>query len=101
MQATSVDETPTEPVLPAHHSAAGDLMKSRSRAPSARVLLVLLGLFGIIAPGSAHAYIDPLSGSIIFQVAVAGMLAAVVTLRRFWARVALFFRGVWQRARVR
>ncbi len=51
-----------------------------------RVLVVLLAM-SLAAPPLAHAYIDPLSGSIVFQVVVAGLLGALVTMRRWWASV--------------
>ena len=43
------------------------------------------------------AYIDPLSGSIIFQVAAAGLLAALFTIKRFWNRVKELLRALWTR----
>jgi hypothetical protein len=51
-----------------------------------RVLTVLLAM-SLAAPPLAHAYIDPLSGSIVFQVLVAGLLGAILTMRRWWASV--------------
>ena len=37
------------------------------------------------------AYIDPGTGSYVLQLALAGLLAAGYTLRRFWTRVASLF----------
>jgi len=58
-------------------------------ARRAIVLAVLLALL----PARAHAYIDPGSGSIIFQVIIGGILAAGVTLKMYWGRLVRVFRG--------
>ena len=52
-------------------------------------LAVCLSLL-FVAP--ANAYIDPGSGSIIFQAAVGGALAAGVGIKVFWRRIISFFR---------
>ena len=49
------------------------------------------------APPPAHAYIDPLSGSIVFQVIIAGALGALLTVRRWWASVVRLVRGLLAR----
>ena len=49
-------------------------------------LVLLLGL-----PATAHAYIDPGSGSFVLQMVVAAVLGAGVTLKMYWKRI--FGRG--------
>jgi hypothetical protein len=65
-------------------------MSQQSLAPgffrTVRVLCLLLAV-SLSLPARAHAYIDPQSGSIMFQVFVAAILGAVFTLRRWWASV--------------
>ena len=51
------------------------------------VLLILL------SPEYAWAYIDPGIGSYFFQLAIAGVLAGMYTLRRYSATVIAFFRS--------
>ena len=51
-------------------------------------LLCFLTLVTILAPGRAHAYVDPSTGSIVIQVLVAGVLAAAFTVKQWWGRVA-------------
>lgn len=51
-----------------------------------RAILMVAGVL-LLAPEPVHAYIDPLSGSIIFQVIAAAVLGASLTARRFWRRV--------------
>jgi hypothetical protein len=71
---------------------------ARTRARSRIVLLLLLlAAFSVAAPPAAHAYIDPLSGSIVFQVIIAGVLGALLTVRRWWASVVRLVRGLLAR----
>ncbi|HEV8683029.1 MAG TPA: hypothetical protein VGS09_09700 [Actinomycetota bacterium] len=52
--------------------------------------LLFFGYFFLIAVPSAYAYIDPGTGSFVFQVIVGGLLAAGVVFRSFWRRVWFF-----------
>jgi hypothetical protein len=47
--------------------------------------------FGVVAAPSAQAYIDPGSGSFIFQVLIGGLLAGAVAVKHFWKRITSFF----------
>lgn len=54
----------------------------------------------VLLPRTAHAYLDPISGSIILQALIAGALGALLTVKRvsfaireFFARVAKKIRG--------
>jgi hypothetical protein len=47
--------------------------------------------FGVVAVPSAHAYIDPGTGSFIFQVLIGGLLAGAVAVKHFWKRITSFF----------
>lgn len=54
-------------------------------SPSRSVdLLLALLVASLLAPRSAHAYVDPLSGSLILQVLAAGVLSFVFTMKRSW-----------------
>jgi len=61
---------------------------------------LFLVYFGVVAVPAAQAYIDPGSGSFIFQILIGGLLAAGVALKTFWGRIASFFsrRGSRERA---
>ncbi|MGH2682215.1 MAG: hypothetical protein ACRDIX_03155 [Actinomycetota bacterium] len=50
-------------------------------------LVLVFAYFFLITIPDAHAYIDPGTGSFIFQVIVGGLLAAGVIFRSFWRRV--------------
>lgn len=43
-------------------------------------------------PIAASAYLDPVSGSVAFQVAVASTLTGLAALKIYWRRVKGFFR---------
>ena len=60
-------------------------------APATHVILLTLGLV-LTAPVDAFAYIDPGTGSYLFQLAAAGLLAGMFTLRRYWDLVKSAFR---------
>ena len=72
-------------MLAPSHDPTGALM------PLARILL--LAALCALVPAQALAYIDPGSGSIIFQVIIGGILAAGVTLKMYWGRFVRLFRG--------
>ena len=61
---------------------------------SARLLEVLgaATLIILLSPGIAWAYIDPGVGSYLFQLAIAGALAGLYTIRRYSSAVADLFR---------
>lgn len=57
------------------------------------VPFVLLALgFVLTTPAEALAYIDPGTGSYLFQLAAAGLLAGMFTLRRYWDLLKSTFR---------
>jgi hypothetical protein len=60
-------------------------------APAWHFLLLALG-FVLVVPSDALAYIDPGTGSYLFQLAAAGLLAGMFTLRRYWEAVKSTFR---------
>ncbi|MGQ9730137.1 MAG: hypothetical protein ACUVX8_02600 [Candidatus Zipacnadales bacterium] len=39
------------------------------------------------ASGPAHAYIDPGTGSYLFQLAIAGLLSALFVIRLYWRKL--------------
>ena len=47
---------------------------------------------GVLLSESAHAYIDPGTGSILLQGLIAAVAGAFVTMGMYWERVKAFFR---------
>ena len=41
----------------------------------------------LIIPAQASAYLDPSSGSMLLQIAVGGILAALFTVKTYWRKV--------------
>lgn len=44
-----------------------------------------------LAPSSAHAYLDPGTGSMVLQIVLGGVAGALVIVKIYWARVRSFF----------
>ena len=55
--------------------------------------LFLAVLFFLLLPGQAHAYIDPGSGSLIWQVLIAGLLSGLVLVKTYWHRIRRLITG--------
>lgn len=71
-------------------------MELPSRSPALRLAFILVASH-LIAPPAAHAYIDPLSGSIIIQALVAGALGALLSIKRVGFAVREFFARIKKR----
>lgn len=56
------------------------------------VAILAVGLVAV-TPTDAFAYVDPGTGSYLFQLATAGLLAGAFTLRRYWESVKTMFRA--------
>ncbi len=54
-------------------------------------VLLLTGLVFLLIPSVAHAYLDPGSGSLIFQMIVAGAAGVAFAAKIFWYRIKQFF----------
>ena len=57
----------------------------------------ILFLFFFLFTSSAHAYLDPGTGSIILQAIVGAFAAFFSTLYIFWEKVKIFFRKVFKK----
>lgn len=67
-------------------------MTSRTRTAAGQVTtlaLLTVGFFLLVLP-TAGAYIDPGSGSFVFQVLVGSMLAAGMAIKVYWRRIVGF-----------
>lgn len=61
--------------------------KMTYRRPMLVVPTVLTLLFLLVPTKNAHAYIDPGSGSFLWQVAIAFLVSAAVSVRMFWRHI--------------
>ena len=55
---------------------------------AASVIILIL-----VFPRSAHAYVDPGTGSYVLQIVIAGIAAASFSLKLFWGRIRAYFSG--------
>jgi hypothetical protein len=49
-------------------------------------LLLLLILF-LVSPSTAHAYLDPGTGSYLLQLFLAGLLGGIFSIKIFWKKI--------------
>ena len=59
--------------------------------PRFLVPALLVGAAALAAPNDAWAYLDAGTGSYLFQLAVAGLFAGMMTLKIYWMRIKLWF----------
>ena len=52
---------------------------------------LLIVLVAMMLPTPSMAYLDPVTGSIVWQIAVGGLLAAAATIRMYWSKIRAFF----------
>lgn len=60
-----------------------------------RLLLPVVALLLVYPAASAHAYIDPGTGSIALQLLLGGVAGAMVIGKLYWARIQAFFTKVF------
>lgn len=54
---------------------------------------VLVGLMALCVPATAWAYLDPGTGSYLFQLAVAGLFAGMMTIKLYYERIKNWIRA--------
>jgi len=57
-------------------------------------LLVML-----IFPENAHAYLNPGTGSFVFQLIIAALLGGLLTLKIYWSKLRSFFKDLFSARR--
>jgi hypothetical protein len=55
--------------------------------------VMLVSIVGPIAPGVAHAYLDPGTGSAVLQIVIATLMGALFLTKTYWRKLVTFFRG--------
>ena len=66
-------------------------MQSREDATMKRPEFLLIVLVATMLPTPSMAYLDPVTGSLAWQMAVGGLLAAATTIRMYWSKIRAFF----------
>ena len=59
--------------------------------------LIALCLVGVLTPTPALAYIDPVAGSVMLQVLIAGVLGALFAFKQAGAAVKMTIARIWRR----
>jgi hypothetical protein len=67
-----------------------DESKPMKKITHLKMTLIIFGLFYLIFPQVAFAYLDPGTGSFIIQLLIAGLLAASFTVKLFWGKIKAF-----------
>jgi hypothetical protein len=67
------------------------MTRSTSRRSRAVWGAVFSAYFLLVLAPAAHAYLDPGSGSFLFQLLIGGLVGAAVTVRAYWGRIRAFF----------
>lgn len=57
----------------------------------------ILAVWALAAPGRALAYLDPGTGSYLFQILIAAVVGGLFAVKLFWGKIAAFFSGLFGR----
>ena len=60
-------------------------------------IMILVALLQVIFTPPAHAYLDPGTGSYIFQLLIAGAVGLAFVIKVFWGRIKGFFTRLFSR----
>jgi hypothetical protein len=66
---------------------AGDINMIKRQAQ----LIAFGGALWIGSVGTAHAYLDPGTGSFFLQVLIGGIVGSLAAIKLYWTRIKLFF----------
>jgi nitrate/nitrite transporter NarK len=54
-------------------------------------ILILVTIFYLASPSPTYAYLDPGTGSFIFQLIIAGLAGAAFAVKMYWSKIKAFF----------
>jgi|TARA_B100000315_G_scaffold182860_1_gene171775 hypothetical protein len=54
-------------------------------------IFLTFSIYYFTAESNAYAYLDPVSGSVIIQYVVAGLVTCMVFMKNFWVKFKYFF----------
>ena len=56
-----------------------------------KIHFIVFGLVILMFPQTTHAYLDPGTGSYLFQIILAAFVGAAFTIKIYWTKVKTFF----------
>jgi len=59
----------------------------------------VVALFYLITPQMLHAYLDPGTGSYIFQLIIAALLGGLFAIKIFWKRIKTFLKNLFSKGK--
>ncbi len=62
-------------------------------------LIIVLSLIIFSVPQTAHAYIDPSTGSMVIQILLAAFAAIGYTIKVYWGKIKAFFGKTFKRTK--
>jgi len=62
---------------------------------SKNIFIIIFFLSNFIFAQDSYAYLDPGTGSYIFQVFIAGILGGLFAVKMFWQKIKDFFRNLF------
>lgn len=70
-------------------------MRLLKTTPKFMSCIFILSFLLSVAP--AHAYIDPGSGSYLFQLLIAGLLGSLFAIKSFWHKIVAFMKSIFSK----
>ena len=65
-----------------------------------RIVFIFFGIFYVLFPKIAFAYLDPGTGSYMLQVLIASILGAFFTIKIFWGKIRNFFLKLFSKKKI-
>jgi len=66
---------------------------------SLKEILFVISLFYLISPQKLYAYLDPGTGSFIFQLIIAALLGGLFSIKIFWKRIKIFLKNLFSKGK--
>ena len=60
-------------------------------------LVIFIGIYYILYPNSAHAYLDPGTGSFVIQIIIGFFVGGLYFLKTYWHKIIVFFKNVFHK----
>ncbi len=59
------------------------------------VIVIFLTLFSGIFDSKAHAYLDPGTGSYVFQILIAFVVGGLFAIKIFWSKIIIYLKNLF------